>query len=216
MTSALPSTHTAFRDSGISGVLTLRFHRSGNRGNTQRFHHQLGRDLWRLAQGRYPVFRSRPERRGAVQGPPGSPKQEKRPGNVWPPSAHKFWLQGALKGEEPRVPLVRGSGGRKPTPGPRAAPPAAHGLHTPPADQSQNYIPRFAGCKPFRKQRKCPLVPGEPSSVLLRKLACFSFLPLIYRLFWGLKVRGGHGSNKVGYKRCSPSREDLKTCPLYF
>ena len=52
-----------------------------------------------------------PECRGAVQGLPASLKQEKCPGNVWPPPAHKFWLQGALKGEDPRVLLVRGSWG---------------------------------------------------------------------------------------------------------
>ena len=52
-----------------------------------------------------------PECRGAVQGLPASLKQEKCPGNVWPPPAHKFWLQGALKGEDPRVLLVRDSWG---------------------------------------------------------------------------------------------------------
>lgn len=133
------STHTAFRDSGISGVLTLEFHRSGNREIA--FPSPTGTRSLEVGTGRWLRFPQSAESRGAVQGLPGFPVTE-TPWQCLAPTLPTNFGSRALKGEEPRVPLVQGWGleslGLVPLQ-PRRPP----RLQCSPADQSQNYITRF-------------------------------------------------------------------------
>lgn len=159
---SFPSTHTAFKGSGISDALTLQFHRRGNRGtNKSTFPSLTGPEPKRqappikappifLLPAPFPPLPQSVLSAGVCPGPPNFPIQEKRPVSVWPPtSSTQILAPGSLReksrGSHWSKLWVLKALARPPTPGPTAA----HSLRLPPAARSWNYSPVVQGpCKP--------------------------------------------------------------------
>lgn len=193
---SFPSTHTAFKGSGISDALTLQFHRRGNRGtNKSTFPSLTGPEPKRQAPPikAPPIFTPRPlpptsavgPERGGLSRASQFPDTGETPCQCLAPHLlHTDFGSREPSREEPRVPLVQALGAESPG---QTANAGSHSRPQPPIAPCCPILelqPRRArSVQTPRNSRERPLVPGELSSVWLWTLACFSFLPLIYRLF---------------------------------